>query len=213
METIVYERPREKLRLHGVQFLTLTELIQLVIGSGTARVSGAKLARQVQELVRKGSISYDALVQIFGLGDAKACQLIGAIEFGRRVASTPTAATGATLQQQMAVFLKDAQFQKKATLRCYWLNGAGVEIDSKVYEPKKGEHYSLVVKRMFADALAVSARSVVIVIITSSPALIPNANELGVIKASHETAGVLGMRLIDVFGVYKQNITSWGGNV
>lgn len=211
METIAYERPREKLRARGVQFLTLTELIQLVIGSGTSRASGAKLARQVQDLVRKGAVSYDSLVQIFGLGDAKACQLIGAIEFGGRIARASALPVKGELQQQMSIFLKDAQLEKRGTIRCYWLNGAGSEIDSKVYELKKGEHYSLVAKRLFTDALAVSARSIVIVMVSASAMLSPNAHELGVIKASYETAGILGIRVIDVFGVHKQNITSWGG--
>lgn len=88
MEQFLYERPREKLRNSGVSSLTLAELLQLILGSGTAGVSGAQLARGVEELLLEGSLSFDALIALPGMGEAKACQVVGLIEIARRLYGT-----------------------------------------------------------------------------------------------------------------------------
>lgn len=86
MEQFIYERPREKLRRQGVGALTRIELLQLLIGSGTARYHSAKLAREIEGVMRSQHVSFDALVAIPGIGEAKACQILAALEFGGRQA-------------------------------------------------------------------------------------------------------------------------------
>jgi DNA repair protein RadC len=85
MERALYERPREKLRNYGVSALSLTELIQVVLGSGMAHHSSARLAKSIQSLMDQTELSYESLVLIDGIGTAKACQIIAAIELGRRM--------------------------------------------------------------------------------------------------------------------------------
>lgn len=85
MGQILYQRPREKLRSQGVQALTSTELLQLIIGSGSAKVSGAKLARMVEQVLATGVVSYEALVAVRGVGEAKACQVLAVVELGKRL--------------------------------------------------------------------------------------------------------------------------------
>lgn len=84
MQTEVYERPREKLIRGGVDTLSTIELIQLIIGSGTPVASSAKLARLVGILVEQNAVTLTALCEIKGVGHAKACQIIAALELGRR---------------------------------------------------------------------------------------------------------------------------------
>ncbi len=85
MEQFLYQRPRERLVQSGVTALSASELIQLVIGAGSARVSGAKLARQVAGLLGDGPVTYSTLVALNGLGPAKACQLLAALELSKRI--------------------------------------------------------------------------------------------------------------------------------
>lgn len=73
------------MRNRGVSALSLTELLQLIIGSGSARLSGAKLARVVEEKVTQNDISLDMLKVIPGIGEAKACQILAALEVGKRL--------------------------------------------------------------------------------------------------------------------------------
>lgn len=85
MQWYEYQRPREKLRLHGVDTLSLTELLQLIIASGGVGQSAARIARQIEGLVQSGHVSYDTLCSIKGMGDAKACQVLAALELAYRL--------------------------------------------------------------------------------------------------------------------------------
>lgn len=84
MENALYQRPREKLRSSGVSTLSIAELLQVILGSGGPGASGATIARHVEELLIDGTASYDALVAVQGVGDAKACQILAAYELSKR---------------------------------------------------------------------------------------------------------------------------------
>lgn len=84
MESDICERPREKLIHHGAASLSLVELIQLVVGSGNSRVSGAKMARNIKNALGQEGLTYTALVAIDGVGVAKACQILAAFELAKR---------------------------------------------------------------------------------------------------------------------------------
>ncbi|MCH2225963.1 MAG: hypothetical protein MK066_14440, partial [Crocinitomicaceae bacterium] len=84
-----FERPREKLLNHGREFISNTELIALLIGSGTKSKSAIEIASSIlhdsnndlQELARK---SIPDLKKFKGIGDAKAILIYAALELGRR---------------------------------------------------------------------------------------------------------------------------------
>lgn len=75
----VEERPRERLLRDGVEALSLSELIAIILGSGTQGKSVLKLSQEILE--RFGSLeklleaSVVELMQIKGIGKAKAIQL------------------------------------------------------------------------------------------------------------------------------------------
>ncbi len=86
------DRPREKALALGVEALTTTELIALLLGSGTPGESVINLSQRIlaesgnslQELSRR---TIKNLVRSFkGVGDAKAVTLLAAIELGKRYA-------------------------------------------------------------------------------------------------------------------------------
>ena len=83
------ERPREKLILNGHRSLTDSELIAILIGSGTKNSSAVALARQVLSLAdnnlsQLGRITLTNLTKIKGIGQAKAISILAALELGRR---------------------------------------------------------------------------------------------------------------------------------
>ena len=90
------DRPREKLRQHGAAALGDNELLALVIGNGSRRgnalsVGNAVLAAHggLHGLTRCGA---DDLVRIPGIGNARAAQILAALELGRRsLAHAPSA--------------------------------------------------------------------------------------------------------------------------
>ncbi|HSW42180.1 MAG TPA: UPF0758 domain-containing protein, partial [Patescibacteria group bacterium] len=83
------ERPRERLAARGVAGLTTAELIALVWGSGARGLGAVDLAEEALArhdglvgLARAGELE---LVDLPGVGAAKAAQLTASFELGRRL--------------------------------------------------------------------------------------------------------------------------------
>jgi DNA repair protein RadC len=85
----VEDRPREKMLLKGIQSLSDSELIALLIGSGTREVSAVDLARKMlvmadNNLDKLGRYTVQELKKIKGIGQARAISVVAALELGRR---------------------------------------------------------------------------------------------------------------------------------
>ena len=85
----VEDRPREKLLEKGKEALTNSELLAILIGSGTKNVSAIQVAQNVLALSNNnlkslGRLNIAELVKIPGIGNTKAITIIAAIELGRR---------------------------------------------------------------------------------------------------------------------------------
>jgi DNA repair protein RadC len=83
------ERPREKLIQRGKTALSDAELIGILLGSGTRSLSAVDLARQLlkaadYDLQRLARMSVEELMDFKGIGEAKAINIISALELGRR---------------------------------------------------------------------------------------------------------------------------------
>lgn len=85
----VEDRPREKLLLKGKESLSNSELLAILLGSGTSKlgvVDLAKLLLQQAEdnLDNLSQMSVKDLCKLPGIGEAKALIIIAAAELGRR---------------------------------------------------------------------------------------------------------------------------------
>ena len=82
------DRTREKLREKGAQSLTDTELLAIILRSGTKEKSVFELSTQIlndYDLTQLGSLSSDELTSRYkGIGETKAVTLFAAIELGSR---------------------------------------------------------------------------------------------------------------------------------
>jgi len=83
------DKPREKLMLKGKSVLSDTELIAILIGSGSRNESAVDLSKRIlasvdNNLNALGKLSLSQLMQFRGIGEAKAISIIAALELGRR---------------------------------------------------------------------------------------------------------------------------------
>ena len=89
------ERPREKLIKHGSEYLTNSELLAIVLRTGTSSNGNSKSALDLAKLLLSryknlNELLGDSIVEfagIKGIGRAKAAQIIAALELGRRAVS------------------------------------------------------------------------------------------------------------------------------
>lgn len=85
------ERPREKLASRGPEALSNSELLAILLNTGSRGESVTSLA---QRLIKEGGGSLqglmrrdlDGLLEIHGIGQAKAVTVLAAVELGRRIA-------------------------------------------------------------------------------------------------------------------------------
>lgn len=89
------ERPRERLRMRGVEALTNAELIAILLRTGgngeNVLVVAQRLLAAFEGLSGLGKAGFGALKDQRAMGEAKACQLLAAIELGKRVAKAQPA--------------------------------------------------------------------------------------------------------------------------
>lgn len=83
------DRPREKLILKGTAALSDAELIAILIGSGTTRLSAVEVSQNIladckNNLHDLAKRSLSDLKKFDGIGEAKAISIIAALELGRR---------------------------------------------------------------------------------------------------------------------------------
>ncbi|HEY9761177.1 MAG TPA: DNA repair protein RadC [Trichocoleus sp.] len=88
------ERPRERLQSYGSKNLATAELLAILLGSGTGKISAVGVGQLIlQELGQSErdplamlrEVSINDLTKIPGVGPAKATTILAAIELGKRV--------------------------------------------------------------------------------------------------------------------------------
>lgn len=85
----VGDRPREKLLSKGKESLSDSELIAILLNSGSGKESAIEVAKNVlrlggDNLDELGKVSIKDLMTIKGIGEARAVTLVAALELGRR---------------------------------------------------------------------------------------------------------------------------------
>ncbi len=83
------DRPREKLLNKGADVLSNSELLAILIGSGTKNKSAIDVAKEVlnlgsNNLNELGKLSLKELMRVDGIGEARAITIAAALELGRR---------------------------------------------------------------------------------------------------------------------------------
>ncbi len=85
----VDDRPREKLILKGSSALSDAELLAILIGSGNMEDSAVELSRKIlksanDNLIELSRLSIHDLQKFRGIGEAKATNIVAALELGKR---------------------------------------------------------------------------------------------------------------------------------
>ena len=84
------ERPQEKLLFGGARGLSNSELLALIIRTGTGKKSAIRLADEViaytsDNIGELGMAEVRELTEIEGIGEAKACSIVAAMELSKRL--------------------------------------------------------------------------------------------------------------------------------
>lgn len=122
------ERPRERMLQFGARILSNSELVAILLRTGTVAESAVGLAQRV--LKEAGGIrglvnmSTEQMIKVKGIGYAKALQLQAAIELGKRLAQSELdpALIVRSPQDVARYVMEDLRYLQKEHFVCLFLN-------------------------------------------------------------------------------------------
>ncbi|HET7115446.1 MAG TPA: DNA repair protein RadC, partial [Hanamia sp.] len=163
------DRPREKLLTKGKESLSDSELLAILINSGSGEDSAVDLAKKIlrlgdNNLDELGKVTIKEMMSIKGIGTARAITLVAALELGRRRSGSlmhdkKRVRTSRELADFLKASLKDYPYEVFAVI---FLNMANKVKHFEVLS-KGGLTHTIVDPRIiFLKALEVQATSMVL---------------------------------------------------
>ena len=127
-----FSRPREKLKEKGAGSLSEEELIALILGSGTKDQDVRAMAAEVAKLIadKKGKVTLEELLQVEGIGLAKAAQIMAGFEIARRYMAKETVRVSEA--KDVLPLLGDIVGKQQEYFVCFSLNGANEVIERRI---------------------------------------------------------------------------------
>lgn len=204
MKNSVCEQPREKLARNGARSLTNTELLQVIIGSGSAQASVSKIAKKVAKVLSKsGSFVHpQELLGIKGVGHVKAGQILALFELAARFPAATKSAVYAD-SSSFKEFYKDIPNHTKQHIVYATFDGAYRLIRKREIDNTQNTSVVKVAQRVFADSISDSATSLFVAIGHAHQELEPNLRELTIIREINKTAHLLSIHIRQIILVSK----------
>ena len=202
-DIIKEERPRETLLKKGETYVSDSELLAILINNGTRDKSAITLAREIIEtsdgIRNLSNITVEELSKIKGIGLAKACRIISALELGRRVsvASEMQKFKISSPQDIGNVYMEELRYKKKEIFRVVLLNTKNVIIGSK--DISEGSLNASIVhpREVFLEAIKKSANKMILMHNHPSGDPTPSSEDINITKRLISAGQIVGIEILD----------------
>jgi len=198
------EKPREKLLREGKEKLSNTEILAILLRSGTKKKSALEIASEILSMDRSGiqflaECRPEELSRVSGIGPAKACEILAAVELGKRIASCSrdhgplvTSSSGVA-----DLFMEKMRYLKKEYFYSLLINAKGEIIEE--CNISIGDLCSSTThpREVFVDAVRRSAGSVIFVHNHPSGDPTPSQADIDTTKRLMEVGILLGIPVLD----------------
>jgi DNA repair protein RadC len=192
-----HSRPREKLREKGASALTDEELVTAILGMGAAGMDVRTIARQVAALIgeHQDKLSLADLLEVPGMGLAKAAQILSAFELARRHLLRETVKIACA--RDVLPLVADIAGKHQEYFLCISLNGAHEVIEKRIVTIGILDKNQVHPREVFADVIADRAAAVIFVHNHPSGDLQPSDADLSLHDHLTEAGKILGIRILD----------------
>lgn len=213
------ERPYERLINNGREFLSTDELLAILIKSGykdsSSKIIATRIISQLKSISELKKIKYEDLIKIKGIGQAKACNILAAIELGNRINVQNTKEEEIIIKKSLDVFeLFKGTFDDKEQEYFYCLY-----LDNRKKLKKKKLlfigtiNYSVVHPReIFKEAYMIGAVSIIIIHNHPTGDVNPSHQDIETTKKIIEVGKLLGIKIDDHVIVGQNNYYSFFEN-
>lgn len=208
------ERPRERLRMRGAESLNNAELIAILLRTG---VAGENVVSVAQRLIARfeglrglGRASYGELAGERAMGGAKACQLLAAIELGKRIVhAEPEQRRVIKVPEDVHAML----FGEMALLEQEHLRVILLTVRNEVIcvrDIYKGNVSSAVVRigEVFRDAVREGCPNIIAVHNHPSGDPSPSAEDAALTRLMVEAGKLLGVEMLDHIVIARRGFVS-----
>ena len=196
-EMYLRDKPREKLAAKGVQALKNEELMAVLLGSGIQGKDVRKLAREITALMEHNFESLDLkrLLEIHGLGQAKASQILAAIELSKRylLRTRRRISDAADVYEE----LRDYCNRQQEYFLSITLDGASRLLQTRTVFIGTLNRSLVHPREVFADAIADRAAGLIIAHNHPSGTLEPSGADRAITRRLKEVADLVGIELLD----------------
>ncbi len=197
------ERPRERLLQKGPDHLSEAELLGILIGKGTKRKTAIDLAREL--LDRYGSLDNlfsrtpSELMQVRGIGSAKAATLFAAFQLVRRVQSQrnrprPAFKRSREVADHYLPLMKDL---RKEVFRVLLLNRSNRVIKEVTISEGTLDASIVHPREVFREAILESAAGVILLHNHPSGNPSPSQEDIQITKQLVEAGKIMGIKVVD----------------
>lgn len=203
-EWAVEDRPREKLLYKGIHSLANSELIAILIRSGTRNHSAVELARKIldaagNDLDRLGRFTVSDFMKIKGIGKAKAITIVSALELGRR-RKINEASVNHKITSSRDVFEVFYPLLTDLVHEEFWV--LLLNRSNKVIEKKKISQGGITgtvtdIRLIMKFALDMLASSIILCHNHPSGNIQPSEADLQITKKLQESSSVMDIKLLD----------------
>lgn len=198
------DRPRERMLTYGPAALSDTELLALILGSGTAGVSALQLARGILDTGKTPfrnllTHSIRGLQGFKGIGPAKAVTIAAALEIGRRLNAETGLQTHRIRQSQDAFYLLKLRLSHLGHEE-FWvicLNSANRVLCT--YQLSKGGISGTLVDVRIILKKALEVQAVAIILAHNHPSgnLKPSKADQQITRKVQKAARIMDIRVLD----------------
>ena len=196
------ERPREKLVEKGAAALSDAEILAVFLGTGRKGKSAVDLGREMIQhfgsLRNLSRASVAEISQINGIGPAKAAQLAGVFEFGKRLAEEPFSDQVLDSSEQVFKLLgPDMQRLTQESVRAVLLNSKKRLI--KIEEIFRGTDIQCMASPTEVLRLAISLAANAIILVHNHPSGDPSPShaDFVVTKKMRKACEAVGIEFVD----------------
>ena len=199
------ERPQEKMLYGGAGCLSNSELLALIIRTGTGEKSAIRLADEVITYANDntgglGAAEVRELTEIDGIGEAKACSIVAAMELSKRVISDRRGNVRVRLRdsrQVAEILMEEMMYEKREFFMALNLNSKLQVESNSIISIGNLDSAPVHPREVFGPAVRRGAAAVIVAHNHPSGDPSPSPEDIDVTKRLIKASEILGIKLLD----------------
>lgn len=218
-EVPIEERPRERLVKYGAKNLSTSDLIAIILKTGTKDCSSKYLAEQILKMVDDVSdlkdLTLSSLIKINGIGAVKAIEFLAALELGRRVYDSKPLDKNLKCNSAQKIFehfRSELNGAKQECFYCLYLNQQKKLIDKKLLFKGTLNKSLIHPREIFKEAYLSSAAYIICLHNHPSGNVIPSSEDINITENLVKIGTLQGIPVIDHIIIGNNNYYSFYEN-